>query len=288
MRRTQMRLLASLVLLTGFGTAQAQEAGSSEFFFQAGAGQQFLTAHGGWLSGTARGEGQTEDIKTSGLNKTGARYQYGLNEMLALVGELSYSSLTIDLPGNDDKKSSGLEDVVVGLKGVNAMGMGNLRFGADLSYGLGNREQDGDFQSNRSSGGIALTPYVGYELAAGPGMLGARVSYRYNMERTVEGGGQTAKIEDGHVLGLAAFYEYMLADMIIGGRYSMDDAGDAKFEGQTFKSADTTALGVYTRIPMAGAAFLAGFDYTWTSNASDVGLDRDQNMVFNVGYRLGF
>jgi hypothetical protein len=291
--RISLTVISGLVLTTS-SLAQAQLSESSEFFFQATEGQQFFTLQGGWLSARERTVGNPEDRKTSGVSRLGARYELGLNQMFSFQAFLSYSSLEIETGTyTPDEKSSGFEDISFTVKGMRAFGPGNVRFGSELTYGIGDAKTEPNGDTNRSSGGTALTPYFGYELAAGPGVLGARLAYRHTLERTLKGaGGVQTKITEGHETRVAAFYEYFLSKHILGARYESTKADDVKVTnalGESIeKTADRSALGFYSRWSIMNAAVIAGFDYIWVSNASDLGLERSQQMEFNIAYRSGF
>lgn len=311
----RFNLVASLAVLLGASFAQAQVAPAMdvEYFHQAPAGVFEIRPHVNYTGLNAKALSGGIDTKVNGIADLGARFEYGFNEMFSFYGDLSVSMLETKT-GNGGTpqveattKSSGLDDIELGFRGMNAMGMGSLRYGLALNLGLENRKiENGNpiAGSNNSSGGFGLMPYVGYDMAVGPGFWGAKLSYWWMGERSVDnsfnGTVNSGKMKEGHVLGLGTFYEYLLSDMILGGRLQYDMPSNSKlggFPGQTsdvsLETSNSLTLGVYTRIPMGPGVLLAGFDYMFLTGkklyaSTGDNTDGVNAWNLNVGYRIAF
>lgn len=289
----QRSTLAMLFVTALAGTAQAADtAVGSEFFHQAPAGISEVTPHIGYRSFTFKAKGGTSDTTLSGLNRIGASYEYGLNEMLSLGADLSYSTLETD--GTPKSKFNGLEDPTLFVKGTSAMDFGRLRYGANLGLGFqksknATASQDG----NVATGGFSLAPYVGLDADVGPGVLGGRLSYTFRFERTTEvaGSGDT-KSTGGNELGLSAFYEYMLSDMLLGGALNYRMVTDTEDEsgGVKTKNNDDYApfgLSLYTRIPVTEAAVvIPRLDYDFSAGGEKY--DKYNDLALSIAARFAF
>ena len=282
-------LIAMTIVAMAFGTAHAADgADGSEFFHQAGAGVSEVEAGLSYhLGSTVRAKGTTQDIKFSGLQDLGASYQYGINEMLALGGRLAYQSTETEF-GTSKTKVNGLKDIVVFLEGTNNMGMGNLKFGADFSLGLAKPKFETDRQ-DATTGGMALAPYVGWDMTAGPGWLGAKLQYTWKGERTEDHSGTDEKFKGGDILGVSAFYEMLVADITLGGALEFNSIGEVKqtapgAETQESKSQTSTGIDLYSKIPFGGWDLLPGINYTFSNSE----LDKTSVMLLNVAARFAF
>lgn len=291
----KFKMIASLAVLFGCVSAQAIEAPGidSEYFHQAPSGVSEVRPHVNYTSNTTKYPNGGGEATVKGYRDLGARYEYGINEMISVYGDLSISGLESKL-GTTTTTTSGLDDLEFGFLGNSAMGMGSLRYGLMANYGIGKSKAD-----SNSTGGLGLMPYVGYDMTAGPGFWGARLSYNYKLERTGEGTGGDTKVKDGHILGLGTFYEYLLSDMILGGRLQYDMMADTKTTApgvadSTAKTDPLLTVGVYTRIPMGPGVLLAGLDYlsvmgkkAGTTNGND-NIDGFSGFNLNAGYRIAF
>lgn len=282
------QILAGLTLTLAFGTAHAAE-NTSEFFYQTGAGKSDVTAQLGYRSINWTPKGQTTEIKLSGLTNTGVAYEYGLSEMFSIEGALAYSSLETNL--TPATKISGLQDPTITLKGTEKMGFGNLRFGATLGLGgIGKSKTEANGDTNALSGGFYLTPYIGADIAAGPGLLGARLSYAYKLDRTLDSNGTEDKRKGGNETGLSAFYEYMLSDMVLGGavNYTMATEVKDKNDAKVDAAANTTGASLYARIPAIDKlAIIPRLDYVFSNSDTDT-YDKYNDMTVSVGARYEF
>lgn len=257
------KILVAAAVVMACGAAQAAE-GSSEFFFQSAAGQSELTPRLGYKMSTIRSKGNTQDIKVNGLFNTGVAYEYGINEMMAVEAALNFASLETDT--NPKVKQSGLQDPTVKLKATSAMGTWNLRYGAELGLGLEKSKIEASGNTNAASGGFSLTPYVGADANVGPGNLGGRLMYAYKMDRKEEDNGVEDTIKDGNEIGLSAFYEYMITDMLLGGSLNYRDIAESKNNsGVAEVKHSIMGVSLYSRIPMGTWALLPRLDYDFSS-----------------------
>lgn len=287
----KLKVLAMTLVTVAVGTASAAESAGSEFFFQAPANTSALTPHIGYQNFTFKTKGATQDSTLSGLYRLGASYEYGLNEMLALGADVSYTSEELDAGGTTKPKVSGLQDPVVYLKGTTPMDMFRLRYGATLGLGFSKSKVESNGDMNVASGGFGLTPYIGADMDLGPGILGARLSYAFNFERTNDSAGTEEKLSGGDVLSVAAFYEYMLSDMILGGDFEFRSVGEqtTKVNGvETAKTKSFSPLGIdlYARIPVAGFDLIPALSYDFSAGGDR--FDKYNDMALTVAGRWLF
>lgn len=282
---TKLFALVAAVLVGG--TAQAQEGGgssSSEFFFQSAAGASNVTAgvDYGMLTTEPKGGGAETEMSGFGVR---AEYEYGLNEMLSLGARLQYQSMTTEgIAGAADTDNDGLANPEIFLKGTSAMGTGRLRYGVTFGLGLENQTAD-----NVSTGGHSLTPYVGYDMDMGGGILGARLSYGWMMERTFEtAGGAEVKTEGGNMLGVSGFYEFMMADALLGAAVHFRDFADTENAAGASNNDAYSPLGlqIYSRIPVSTFVLLPSLAYDFSAGGDRY--DSYNDMTLSVAARFGF
>jgi hypothetical protein len=295
----QRSIFSMLVVGLAFGTAQAAETNRSEFFYQPGAGQSDVTVHVGYEARNTTAKNVTTESKLNGwagrgvgnaaTEGMGVGYEYGLNEMLSLGADVSFVSLETD--ATPKFKTNGLADPMLFVHGTSGMDFGRLRYGANLGLGFSKQKIETDRQ-DAMTGGFSLTPYIGLDLDAGPGILGGRVSYRFNMERTLEGAtGAESKVKDGNMLGLAAFYEYMLSDMLLGVDVNYRMVGEATTTtagvNTTSKTYSPLGADLYARIPLDEMiTIIPSFGYDFSASG-DV-YDKYNDMTFQIAARFGF
>lgn len=277
------KLFASLIVLASISA----HAADSEFFYQSKAGQSDLTPRVGYLTSStkAKGAGATE-VKNTGF-MTGVSYEYGLNEMFSVEGSLIYSSVEDD--GSPKSKSSGLADPEVALKGTSSMGSSNLRFGLAVGLGLEKSKIEDNGDSNAASGGFSFRPYLGVDTAIGEGSVGARLSYELKAERTMEvSGGTDVKTKDGNELGLSAFYEMAVTDVVFGGALNYTSVEKANRSSGTLTgevaSFNTTSLSLYSRMPFGSWALIPRLDYVFAHSE----LSKADAVLLSAAARIGF
>ncbi|MEK2645391.1 outer membrane beta-barrel protein [Bdellovibrio sp. BCCA] len=246
-------------------------AADSEFFFQSKAGQSDLTPRIGYVSTKTKPKGGTTETKYSGLYKSGVSYEYGINEMFSIEGSLLFSSYEND--NTPKTKVSGLEDPHVVLKGTSNMGSSNLRYGLDLGLSLQKAKIETNGDMSAATGGFSFTPYVGMDTEAAGGTIGGRLNYAVLLERTteVEALNMDVKTKDGNTLGLSAFYETTVTDVLFGGslNYYNHAALNDEDGNELIKSYNTLGLSLYSRIPFGTWALIPRLDYDFSHSEAD-------------------
>ncbi|WP_295904386.1 outer membrane beta-barrel protein [uncultured Bdellovibrio sp.] len=245
-------------------------AADSEFFFQSKAGQSDLTPRIGYISTKTKPKGGTTETKFSGLYKTGVSYEYGINEMFSIEGSLLFSSYEND--NTPKTKVSGLEDPHVVLKGTSNMGTSNLRYGLDVGLSVEKMKVKSNNEVNAATGGFSFTPYVGMDTEAAGGVIGGRLSYAVLLERTIEiEGFSDAKLKEGNTLGLSAFYETVITDVVLGGSLNYYSHASTKDQDgdEAIKAYNTLGLSLYSRIPFGTWALIPRLDYDFSSSEHD-------------------
>lgn len=259
------KVLAALVTLTTLSA----HAADNEFFFQSKGGQSDMTLRLGLLSSAVKPKGGTTEFKYSGIINTGVAYEYGFNEQFSLEGVLAYTSIESD--SSPKNKTSGLQDPTVTLKGRSDMGASTLRYGLGVGLALQKAEQDGT-DSSAASGGFSFSPYVGMDTEAGGGVLGGRLTYTINGERTTDVTGVgDVKTKGGNALGLSAFYETKVTDITFGGSLNYQNIAETENENGTtsMEAYNTLGISAYSVMPMGTFALIPRLDYDFSHSEMD-------------------
>ena len=283
-----LSIFAALLLSANFAVAAEGGNDISEFHHHADMGVLEITPGITYMTsnqeftGGAKNKIDAFDLKVMA--------DYGLMHGLAVGGELGYVTGTFKTePATTDTDIVGLRDLELFAKGHSDMGAGRLAYGATLNFSLGNQENKTG-ESTPNSGGMGLTPYVGYEMAVGPGIWGAQASYNWVGERTSETAGVESKTEGGSSIGLATFYEYAMgAEMSLGAalRYAMTSETENAGVGN---NDEETVLGLEVYAPMAAGDGLELIPrFTWASTDSDtVGDEGTSDLSLGVDARWAF
>ena len=318
----QSKILSMLMVLLAAGAVQAQDAApaaggsatmESEIFQQAEAGQSQVTVFVPYRMLETTAKGAATSTKVTGLYRLGAQYEYGINEMFSAGAKLSYTMTKSD--GNPETKFQGLEYPELFLKGRMPMDFGRLRYGLNLAFApmkgkakvVNGAITEAPAPTERS-GAIDLTPYVGFDMDAGPGVAGARLMYQLGIgESTTETDISIStpivanttvdvKNQSGNVLTLTGFYEYFLSDMLLGAglNYAMIGEGTTKTPGlfggaaTETKSKTLSLIGVdlYARIPTGPVELVPALSY-WTKSSAD-DYDKYNDMYLSIAGRFNF
>ncbi len=240
-------VLAILVVVSG--SAFAADNGS-QYQWQTPADKWEVTPRLGLINMTNAPKVGTE-TKTSGMNIS-VKGEYGISEQFStglMLSNVNYSTDT-----TPEFKQTGMEDLVAFFHGRSAMGGGSLRYGADLGFSLVKAENKSATESNASSGGLSVTPFVGFEMQAAPCTYGARLSYKmYTGDRSVKNPAPAAedKLSGPTTTTLSLFYEHDMAPMTLGA--ALEIAGQSSTEDKTTppstKSSGNTLTGIKLYVP---------------------------------------
>jgi hypothetical protein len=205
-----------------------------------------------------------------------AKGSYGINEMFAVDGILTYGSAVAKTSpsGTHDAKESGIADIQFDFLGRMPLADGSFRYGTALTISPGNHEVKDNGDSNAFSGGYALTPFVGYEMAMGPGIFGARLSHDLNLgDKTVktkqaDGTELKTKVSGGEETSLAVFYEYSVNPMVaVGGALAFDGWSNTKTKNADGTTDTPTSgmtdldLKVYVPVKLTDIVLIPQFEY---------------------------
>ena len=193
---------------------QTRDLGQSELYHQAAAGTFEITPGLALLSKKLKLRNTDLEINTVGIPVT-VIGEYGVSSFfsigLNLRYEGSFTSYT-NCPNGFDCKSSGsygLQDPQIDLKFKVPVGPGLLRFGAGASFAVEKSVQKSSGDSNMASGGNKVAPFLVYEIAFGPSILGAQVQYdAYIGDRKVNNSGVDQTISKGAAFSTNIFYEF--------------------------------------------------------------------------------
>lgn len=271
-----------LAALLFSGSASAAE---SEFFFQADEDQHLLSFAG--LYNNSSLESGSTTIDSDGF-LIRVQYEQGISEMLSWNVGVDYGNFTRE--STSESKISGLSDLQFALKGRYMTSNGSLRFGADSEFGLQEFEVENDDDSNRASGGIKISPYIGYQWQWDQNVMGVRVA-RDIILKDSHGDyqGSDAEVDGGEYTSISIFYEREINDMnrmgfalgqtarddwdlIVGGTSNPQDGENALY-----------TLNLYGRFNQSNAAWVPMFAYTISSDDNH---DKYDDISVALEYRM--
>lgn len=173
------------------------------------------------------------NTETSGLYES-VRGEYGISDMFSVGLLLKNVNMDVKPSGEGKISQSGLVDPTLYLNGRTPLDGASLRFGLALDLGLGKAKYDssGTAQKNAMSGGLALTPYVGYETMVGQGYLGARLSYKVwlgDRKAEIEDSSADIKYKGGNVLTPALYYEAKMDTLTLGAAVELNYVQKSKY-----------------------------------------------------------
>lgn len=242
-------VLASLIL----GGASASAATSNpEYLHQAPLGASELTPFVSYAQYKIKAK-NGNSVEQKGFRE-GVRFEHGLTDQVSAGAFLAGHSLkaTSSAPNSDSTTESGLEDLSVFMHGRADMPQGSVRYGVDVNFALEKEKIEANGNSNATSGGISLAPFLGYETNAGQGTAGARLRYKFLVgdrkgEETLSSGTTSSfTTTGGHVLDAAVFYELPVAPMAsLGVAYELAFVEKTKIEQNGTKSDRSTSRTVW-------------------------------------------
>ena len=239
--------------------SQAPEMIQSELYHQAPAGTFEVTPGIAILSTKSKLRSTDLEINTVGvpLNVIG---EYGVSSFFSIGLNLqfgnSFTSFANCPVGFDCKssKSYGLEDPRIDLKFMFPVGPGLLRFGAGASFAVEKSVKKASGDSNTASGGNKVVPFLAYEVAFGPSILGAQIQYdAYIGDRKVSDSGVDQTDSKGAAFSTNVFYEYTRSIVTLGAAlgYGTSERSQTTANGTTTINSVTTnafALKIYAPI----------------------------------------
>ena len=266
----------------------------SEYFYQTDADKVQANANLGYTSQTAKtGATKNETTKTI-LN---LNYERGLNEMISVGGTIGYVTGKSDTVLTTDADTKGLDDVKLFVKGQNSFAAGSsLNYGATFNASLGKKEIKTDSESV-NSGGMGLTPYVGYQMLMGSMVLGTKLQTALNVGKAKWEDSSNTPTTSYDVTGgnrsmLSVFTEGNVGTGLIGGELGWwgdntlkveSSSGGGEVAGETGYS-----LTGYTRWDLTPQATLIG-KLSYESALSDhTGIDSSDTFGMNIGGRFTF
>ncbi|MGE4131766.1 MAG: hypothetical protein AB7F86_09005 [Bdellovibrionales bacterium] len=299
----QKRLLLTAVFALAL---QAHAEGGSnlgsEYQWQTGEGKVEVTGTLDYYSATTKYKSTSTitETNTKGLSET-VMGEYGLTDMFSAGGWIRNRDWKNEFSpsSNTSTKYSGFGDLVLFFHGKMDMGTGSFRYGADINLGLGKQKQKSNGDLTYTTGGMGLTPFVGYEMYSNSCTYGARLSHELALahrKREVEG---TTTVE--HELSgaepteLAFFYEHNMQPMILGAALEFTSVSKEedknKSTNTTSKSAGhtSTALALYVPYEVAeNITILPEFKYGKYTAYDSSSIDSVTFWDLSVGGRFAF
>ncbi len=209
--------VAGAVLATSM-FAFAQTAVQSEYFYQAPVDQNTFTPAVDYTSNTTKVKNGKETKATGPV--LNLMYERGLDTAFSAGAKIGYKNATSEV-GAASTDEKGLTDLSLFFKGNAAFSEGSsLHYGVALDAGLEKQKRDlVKEENNASSGGMALTPFIGYQWAIGSGAAGARLSSEVlktaKGEQTTALGTADYDLEGGNQTQLTGFYEMKMETAVI-------------------------------------------------------------------------
>lgn len=251
------QILAFLLAVSGSAAFAAEN--GSQYQWQTPADKWEVTPKLTFGSMTSTATNNGGDTKTSkfGISVLG---EYGISEMFSAGLRLSHINNKAEQPNNGgNTNTTGLEDLGLFFHGRTAAGPGSFRFGADVAFSLGKREQKGsgnDTDLTANSGGLWLAPFVGYEMSSDACTYGARLAYKTLLgDATLDDKQQTPNVEykqsGTQTTSFALFYEHNMAPVVLGAALEIDSLAKAEFKANnsTTKIAGHTNTGLKIYVP---------------------------------------
>jgi len=283
--------------------AAASEGRVSEYFYQAEGGHFEITPAVTTTLDAIKYNDTVSGHKnlTAGVATTpiGAEFEYGITNGLAVGINLNYQDSHIgykcdDTTCPDNTSANGLMDPELYLKGTSAIGGGALHYGGALEVAVEKLKIKSSGSTNAATGGIALTPYVGYDRPLWKGYIGGKVSYQTWLSQR-QGTDDTAvfdntvKINGGDVMRASAFYEVNFNIMTYGVSLNYARTQESHVNGDQQKDAvnESTAEFYFpahftpklTLLPVIG--FGGG-------NFTSSGASKDAEAIFKMGVGCRF
>lgn len=291
-----MRMLQTAVAAIAFAgltVAHAQSPVNSEKFWQAPADQNTFTPGLTYGANKLKMKGADEE-KVTGPTLDFA-YERGINEMLSAGASIGYISTSND-DGTNESDNKGVSDLKAFLKGQKAFVEGSsFHFGATLSASLVDAEVDKNGDANGTTGGMALTPYVGYQWMAGTGVFGLKLSHDlYKGEREIDNKALNADVteEGAEATTFAVFYEMPFTGGLVGfeAHYITTADVDTETKVGATTTKDTTdglkyiGLGVYPRFEVNESTTIIGsISYDMLQNDEINNADVDSGNILQIG-----
>jgi hypothetical protein len=230
--------------------------------------------------------------------------EWGISGMWSVGAQVAYGWMSTskdNCSGTGCKPTgTGLYDPNIYVKGRNDLGAGVLQYGLVANISVDKNKTDGNDNTNLSSGGSGITPFVSWQMNAGPGIWGARFNYqlwRDNRKTTADFPtvGSNASVKGGNSWTLDTFYEVPYGMVTYGGAIFYRSAPDSLTttdSGGTISSQDGyTQWGAQFYVPVhfASATLLPNLAYTSLKNsASAVASDTISTWQLGVAARVTF
>jgi hypothetical protein len=266
--------------------------GGSQFFYQTAAGHQALTPV---LDYQTWNIDATDDNQTLSGLLVNLGYEYGLNDMLSVGANIGYTNQTASETGLSNTTINGLQNIDLYVRGTLAAGVGSFKYGADLSISPGDRTISSNGNLNAATGGHSITPYVGYQMMAGPGTVGAKLSTQIDIgdRTTSQSGLPDQKFSGSDQTEFDVFYEQRLAQIwMFGAALNYDSYSDTKHDGGGTLSNYSPFIGlkVYSVVNVGPGELLPMIQYQWTSDTSENGntISSYNKIDVAAGYRWTF
>lgn len=265
----------------------------SQYYRQALSGHHLITPFLDTVARRGEERSSGNDIESRGA-EVGVSYEYGVSDLWAIGAEISTASLEDDVDNAARKtKSKGMKDLEFTVRGQTAAGSG-VHFGGRITIAVEDSKIESDGDSNMSSGGNVLAPYIGYQWALPTSFLGVQLTRELQLGKAKQidksnGTKRTFDLEGGELTTLAAYYEAVLSSKVsLGTSIELSKRQDIEVTGDLTGTVDgksATALVVYVPIQLGGGTLIPRM----SAIKADTAVYKDNRIAtVGVGYRIEF
>jgi hypothetical protein len=312
-------ILASLTFAVGAAAADGDmmdseylhQTGAGVFDVQAGFGQ--AAGDGAILNNAPTGYSMINvSIRNSSLKASenslpiNVMLEYGINQMFSAglelaygTGQLTYSGCPTGFSCNS-QHVNGMYDPQLFFKGRSAVGAGVIQYGAVLDVSVEKETTSSTGDQNNASGGISFTPFVAYQMAAGPGTWGARLQYGIYQgdKKSTDSSSGTSVPSTTSSNGnwvIDTFYEAPVAGITIGGALSYAQNPETKTSQNggpktgNLDAYNTMGVQVYVPVKLSSLTILPSVTYDTMNFSQSNSVASSENMIeVGVAARMSF
>lgn len=304
-----IRKLIALLPLAIASAAYAADTGS-EYMHQTAASKWEVTPQIEYHDWTVKSyNAAPSKVEISGMSYS-VKGEYGINDMFSVGAKLGMNSdswkYTYDTgtaPGNSS--TSGLNNIDIFGLGKTDLAGGTFRYGLDFAVSTAKHKFDttsNTYSIANDTGGTSLTPFIGWEMAMGPGTLGAKFSYSFLLtDRKYDvspAAGTNIDSDKGvNSESLAVFYEWMMNNWSLGVSVAWNGVSGSKATTVNGATGDVDSghagilVDVYAPITLADNITLLpqiGFGDPGTAVQNIGGVKTDSGWDLGVGCRFAF
>jgi hypothetical protein len=210
--------------------------------------------------------------------------EYGFTHEISAGAALIYDSTWTSISPSSaasNEHSFGLSDPSIFVKGRLDFENSSLRIAGRLNFSLAKRYEDSNGNTNNYSGGVSLSPQVGYEYYFLEHTFGAKLAYLAYLGNRSEtflspSAEATIDLSGGNAIDFTVFYEYDFSPMKLGIDFEIEylDGTTSTYSGTTINSGSSSTIytfDVYAPILLTDAfTIVPRGSFGWAGNYGTV------------------